>query len=638
MLYSTTLSPCWLRRPHLQRSGWRVVGRGVALLLGCCIFWLSGASAPAQPPAAPATKLSAPALFPEKTLAYLRIDNVKELREALSRSSMGKLAKDEQIRPILAEFYGSLVNSSDAMREFTGLNLDEMLAIPTGELAIALLPSDQTQGRARAKSDEEQNEVRVEVSRPSVAIMMDAGEEISGVQVILDRMRGSIDERMVHSEQQLGSLTLHRFANPERARDQFGYFIDQGVFVGCSNLTGLERLATRWSGAQVDWPSLADNRRFTSIMGRCVGAQGERPHVSFFADPLSLGRNLSPRNASSTMVFAMLPALGLDDIQGVGGSWIVAPPDFDSISHFHVLLGSPRRAILALIRPKTGSTMPEDWVPASVASYMTINWDAASTLQGIEQLYNQFRGPDAMQTEVYIRVSNRLQLDFKKDILDSLEGRFTMIQGFTRPVRINSGSNVYAIRLRNPEYFKKTVLPKLMELLQRRQEVKTENFGRLQVQVFEPGGNAESTTLRRPEICVTLLDDYLIIADSRFMMTEITSNLESPEDRLSQALDFQMISDRIKAQLQDKEFSALSYARPEESLQMFYELAKDTSNRDRLRQISANNGFFKALLAALDNHKLPEFSVIAKYLAPAGGFLVEEETGLHYMSFGLRRE
>ncbi len=55
-----------------------------------------------------------------------------------------------------------------------------------------------------------------------------------------------------------------------------------------------------------------------------------------------------------------------------------------------------------------------------------------------------------MQRDVFDRVSKRLDLDFRKDILENLEGRFTMIQGFTRPVRINSGSNVYAIRLKNP--------------------------------------------------------------------------------------------------------------------------------------------------------------------------------------------
>lgn len=613
--------------------------RSTALCALATLGLLAGSAAYGQtPPAESGGKLTAPQLFPEKTLAYLRIDNVKELKEAMGRSSLGKLSSDDQIRPILAEFYGSLVNSTEMIRERLGLNLDELLSIPTGELAVALLPADAQANKQSDDSGEESAQNRRAVNRPSVAIMMDAGDEISGVQVVLDRVQTSVGDRMTHEERKLGPLTLHLFSNPERAREQFGYFIDQGVFIACSDLLGLERLAQRWSGGQVDWPPLAENRRFTTIMSRCVGTQGERPQISFFADPLALFRQLTPSSGGANLVFAMLPALGLNDIQAVGGSSIIAPPDFDSIAHFHILLGTPRRAVLALVRPKSGSTMPEDWVPASVSSYSTINWDLASTMQGVEQLYDQFQSPGAMKQQVFDRISQRLQLDFQKDILDSLEGRLTMVQGLVRPIRLNSASNVYAIRVKNPDYFSRTVLPKLIDLVRERQEVSTENFGRFQVQVFMPERMRESPTLRQPEICVTMIEDYLVISDSRFMMTEITSSLNSPEDRLSQALEFQMISDRIKSQLQDKQSAALFYSRPEESLQMFYELARDPANRDRLRQVSANNGFFKALLAALDNHKLPDFSVIAQYLAPSGGFMVEEENGLHYTSFTLRRE
>ncbi len=142
------------------------------------------------------------------------MDNVKELKDAVGRSSMGKLSGDEKIKPILMEFYGSLINSTEAIREYTGLNLEEMLSIPTGELAVALLPSDQTQARARARRNEEgDQEVRVEVNQPSVAVMMDAGEEIAGVQVLLDRMQAQLDPNMEHNESKLGSLTLHQYMN-----------------------------------------------------------------------------------------------------------------------------------------------------------------------------------------------------------------------------------------------------------------------------------------------------------------------------------------------------------------------------------------------------------------------------------------
>ncbi len=213
-------------------------------------------------------------------------------------------------------------------------------------------------------------------------MLLDAGSEISSVQILLQRVEAASADRMEHLEKSIDRLTLHVYSNPQRQREQFAYFIDDGVMVGCSDANYIEELAKRWLGqASTSRKTLADNRKFTSIMSRCVGTEGERPQVSFFADPLDIARQLIPRNAGSTMVMAMLPALGIDGIEAVGGSWIVSPPDFDSITHMHLPLKSPRRAVLSLLRPKSGSTAPEEWIPDSVACYATINWDLASTLR-----------------------------------------------------------------------------------------------------------------------------------------------------------------------------------------------------------------------------------------------------------------
>ncbi len=585
-------------------------------------------------------RLTAPKLFPEKTLVYLRVDDVRQLKEDLDRSSLGKLGNDEQLKPIFAEFYGSLVNNTAALQDAIGLNLDELLSIPSGEMAVALLPNDRGNPSAsRGRSDEDGESSRAPASGPAVAIVLDAGQEIASVQVILGRMHEAA-KNMVHEEKSVDRLTLHRYQNPDRRRQQFAYFIDDGVIVGCSDADYLEQLAERWLGQAADSSSLADNRKFTAIMSRSVGTAGERPQVSFFADPLEIVRQLVPRNAGTSMALAMIPALGIDGIEAVGGSTIIAPPDFDSISHLHLSLSSPRRGVLSLLRPKSGSTTPENWIPDSVAGYSTINWDLASTLQGIERLYNQFYGEDGLDKNVFERINQRLDLDLRRDILDNLEGRITIVQGFVRPVRINSGSNVYAVRLRNPEYVKNTVLPKLLAEVEKRFEVTTEGFGKLTAQVFKVGPAQQSpeSAIRQPEICVAFIDDYVVVSDSKYMMRQVADCAAGVSPALRESLEYQLISDRIAAQLQEKECSAITFARPEESLQLFYELARDPKNRERLKGLSENNGFFGALLSALEKHDLPPFSVISKYLAPSGGFLVEEETGLHYMTFSLRRE
>ncbi len=611
----------------------------------CFVLFCASAPQVRAQETATAPRLTAPKLFPAKTLAYLRIDNANQLKADLERSSMGKLGNDEQLKPILSEFYGSLVRGLDQMESAIGLNLDELLSIPSGELAIAVLPNDV--GRAKVESRRRQDEdgserrnVNVRLRSPAVALLLDAGDEISSVRVLLNRMDQEVSQRMVHEEKEVGSLTLHRYSDPDRQSRQFGYFIDDGVIIACSDADYVEKLANKWLGNMTEAETLANNRKFTAIMSRCVGAEGERPQMSFYADPLALIRQFAPKNAATSATLAMLPVMGVDGIEAVGGSWIIGPPDFDSISHMHMLLGTPRRGILSLVKPKSGSTEPESWVPDNVASYSTINWDLNSTLLGIERLFNQFRGEDALQKQVFDQASERFDIDIRKDVLENLEGRITLIAGFVRPVTINSGSNVYAAKAVDIDKFKTKVLPQVIKLIEERTEVKLESFGKLRVHVIRAGGRnvPDNAPIRVPEICITTLDDYVLIADSRYMLRQVAECYGGNIGSLGQSLEYQLIADRISAQLQDKECSAIQFARPEESLQLFYELARDPANKDRLKGIAEGNPFFTALYNALDKHELPPFSVISKYLAPGGGFLVDEETGLHYMSFGLRRE
>jgi hypothetical protein len=99
-----------------------------------------------------------------------------------------------------------------------------------------------------------------------------------------------------------------------------------------------------------------------------------------------------------------------------------------------------------------------------------------------------------------------------------------------------------------------------------------------------------------------------------------------------------LISAKVKEQLKDKETSILLFSKPQESLRVFYEMAKDPANKERLRGAAANNPVLQALSAALEKHELPPFDVIEKYLSPTGAFVTEDETGLHYTAFSMKKE
>ena len=621
----------------------RVLFRSICFMLAVYGCGLGGRAVAFQVAAQPeGGQITAPKLFPDTTLAYFRIADVKQLKQDLDRSTLGKLSSDEQLKPILSEFYGTLVKSTQQIADAVGLDLDQLLSIPSGELAVAVFPGGKPAEVEQVEESEGRQRVRVTVKAPVIAMILDAGDDITNVQVLLQRMDQAIQENSEHLQKNVDRLVLHSYKNNDRSEQQFAYFIDGGTMVACSNVAYIEDLAEVWLGRAGQRKTLADNSKFVSLMSRCVGTDGERPQISFYADPLAMIREFTPKTAGTAFFLALLPPLGIDGIEAVGGSAIISPPDFDSISHLHLSLASPRRAVLALLRPKAGTTVPEPWVPSNAASYLTVNWDIQATVSAVERLVNQFRGDGAFD-RLFEAGNRQLEIDIRKDILDNLEGRLTMVQGFVRPITINSGSNVYAIRIKNSKAFENNVLPKVLDKIGGgRVQFESESFGKIKARVLtvpQRGNNQNRPIdIRTPEICVAMIDDFLVISDSRYMMRQLADTLNDPSNQLSESLEFQLINDRIKSQVQDKQPAGISFARPEESLQLFYELARDSKNREAIKRFAQNNPVLMALNETLEKHELPPFSVISKYLTPSGGYFVEEEQGLRYTTFSLKRE
>jgi hypothetical protein len=134
------------------------------------------------------------------------------------------------------------------------------------------------------------------------------------------------------------------------------------------------------------------------------------------------------------------------------------------------------------------------------------------------------------------------------------------------------------------------------------------------------------------------MEDYFFFSDDTYMIDEIISAKEGRRDLLADAEDYKLISEKVKEQLKEKESSILMFQRPQESLRVFYEMARDPANKQRLQDASTNNPVFEALSQILDKYELPPFSVVEKYLTPSGAFVTEDESGIHYTAFSLKRE
>lgn len=106
-------------------------------------------------------------------------------------------------------------------------------------------------------------------------------------------------------------------------------------------------------------------------------------------------------------------------------------------------------------------------------------------------------------------------------------------------------------------------------------------------------------------------------------------------------MDFKLIASKISGKLGDAEASFVIFNRPEEGIRLLYGMANSPELRSRMRSAAESNPalrVFGVLDDALNDNPLPPFAVLAKYLAPVGAMMTNDETGIHYMEFSLRRE
>jgi hypothetical protein len=600
----------------MQRLGWLV-----ALLVFGLVLLGTGRPAVAERP-------TAPNLLPDKTLAYFRVTDAQLLVERFRETAMGRIVQDEQVRPLVSQLYASAQNAFQQIEERVGLPLDQLLRIPQGEICVAFVAPPERAPGAIVLLD-------VKTQLPQFEKLLERGEDFlqeNGGTKASEKIAGeSVD---VYSGQGGNSAWMH---------------IRDGSVLVTTSKELMEYTLKAWSGEGKD-KTLADNDRFNSIMSRCAGSVDDPPQISFFVDPIELVRTLARGNFAATGL-ALIPVLGLDGIQGVGGSMTFATGEFDDVQHLHILLDSPRAGVLQVLAMKSGDTTPEGWVPPDVITYSTLNWDFQHTYDKSAKLYNSLVGENELQKE-FEKASQAIGIDLEKDVLPALEGRVTLVQWVEKPVRINSITTLVGVKLKDPAAFQ-SPLQKLLDKHSERVEKKFYGGTTYWAVKLPDGGgrrgpfgnpapdgeeNSEGPALRQPDPSMAIVGDYLLMSDSSKALQAAIDAQHDPARRLADELDFKLIASKIKRQVGGDAPGMIQFSRPEEGLRFWYDMAAAENTKQMLSRGAEENPFLKDVDQALKDNPLPPFSVLAKYLAPGGAMMVSDETGIHMLSFTLRRQ
>ncbi len=562
-------------------------------------------------------------LLPDNTVLYLHLADTRETVAKFQETAIGRITQDPGLKPLVSKLYGSAIEAFKVAEEQIGASLDDLLSIPQGEMCLALIAPEQ--------------------DRPVLAFLVDVGERLPIVERLLERIGQEVEaEGSNKREETVGDTRLTVYDREDDESRQLVIAVRDEVVLVTTSLEVAKGILAAWSGKAGDRRALADNPDFAAVMRRCAGTEDQPPQVEFFVDPITAFSRLSQGDTGAQTILALFPALGLNGIQGAGGSITFATEEFDALTHLHLLLDSPRKGVVELLALKSGDTAPETWVPADAASYITLNWDLAQTYTKFSSLYDSIRGEGALASSFERGVTDRFQVDFRKDVMEAAAGRVTLVNAMVRPARVNSRANLLGVKLKDAKAFEKTLETLIAKAGPQMSRETFAGVTYFRAPVTTPPARADGTPrrplLRQPDPAVAIVDDYLLLSDSTDLLKQAIVAKGDTSQSLADQLEFRLVASKIRRQAGGERPGLIAFDRPEEALRLWYDIATADTTRQRLSQGAENNQFFRTVNDALRDHPLPPFAVLARYLAPSGSLLTDDESGLHYVSFTLRRK
>jgi len=615
-------------------------------------------------------------LLPSDTLAYLRIRNTNDLKVGFGRSSLGQMLDDPAMRPFVSDTYQTLSTVLEEFATEIGLSLDELLAIPQGQVAFGLIPNappeeptEQTNRRGSGNEDQaDDDESDAAIARRlrskrrqqngfAGVFIIETGEK-NGSEATMRELLVQIGElatknQFVRSDEKIGDHSVSSWKRPRGNGPEVEWFDRDGVFVVGIGRRAAADVLERWN--EIDAPknrkeaaeasdttsdsivasggNLSSNPDFGAVMTRSVSAEAETPQITFFVNPFAIAQKIIRRSSSSFFILPIVDELGIEKIRGIGGSIFRGGDIIENIAHLHVVIDPPRDGFFGVIRPEPVEPGPPNWVPADVTNYLTLSGDIATAFDNLSEIVNRFAGEGGFERFTEDRIKGRLGVSLRDELIANLTGRYVGIRRYQAPAAWNSTARLDGLQVRDVEKAREllnTIKGKLPAA-----DMRPENIGGVQV-YFTRGGRELPDTLRQAERSVMLLDDFLVVADSREIVEQAIKARGETTERLIDDTDYALMVSELGAKLAGEEPFFLSFNRDAESYRVFYELAASPSLSGTLSRQGENSPVAKKFSDLLSRQKLPSFDDLRKYFNVSGSFGYDEAGGLHFGLMSLR--
>lgn len=542
-------------------------------------------------------------LLPPHVSFYVAVPNVDELKVRFGKTAFGALTKDSAFDAFKKQITGLLDMASGEVEKNLGVGLKDLLQVPSGELAFALLtpPGKKISG----------------------VLYLGFGDNEKTVNTLLDKAEKALKDNGAESDDEdisgtkVTTWTFKKQANPQ-ALNQLVYFVKDKAVVVTSDLDTAKAILARWDGKHSD--TFADNENYNLILEKC-STDDEDGLFVWYLNPMAIVQaavtQAAAANPQAALAMGFLEPLGITALKAIGGSADMATENFDGVSKMFMIIDQPTKGLMNIFQFPAIEQKPPKWVSTNASAWLSLNWDVAGAYTAVESMVDMFRGPGqfANLIDQLAEQEGGPKIHLKKDLIDLMSGR---IQVVVEPGKKSGDAPaqdrvVVALGLKDAKKFQATLtkITKVPGFPGQTREFKGSTIIEFEVPDFS--GNLE------PKMAgLAIGNDQLMFSND---VTAVESMLRGSTegDALADSADFKAIAAHMPAKM-----SIASFSRSDSQIEALWELVK-----------GGQAGLF---LPQIDFSTLPDVDVVKKYLTPQGSYSVPDKKGVLFVSFSTKKK
>ncbi|MBL8818764.1 MAG: hypothetical protein JNL58_22235 [Planctomyces sp.] len=575
-------------------------------------------------------------ILPTTTYLYLSMPSVTRFKEAMSASSTGEMWRDpafDAFKADVLQTYGMEVpggpseasmgtwigvmmkalNRSNpdpkwddplaAIQETLGMSVDELLAIPTGEITMAVssTPSNSFGG----------------------VVVIDFGQHESEVSSLLEKLLAVIKNQpnteVVNSDYSGTEITTVTDSSTAAQRNpgisSFSWFLKEERLVVSNSKDLVELLIDNWDGTSEE--SLAANPVYSYVISKCESEPGKGISTAY-ADPIGMVTAVNQSNllgedgAGLAIGLGAMQSVGLNQFKAFGSVSEMGTGDLEAVSRSYLYVEQPPVSAMRMFMLDTVNTTPPSWVKDNVSLYGSMKWKIADAYDAIEGLVDTFRGPGEFAMMIDQIAQQPPMIHIKNDIVDQIDGSITIV---TSPPDDESSQNeqlLLAIGVKDNQTFT-DLLTRVMGDTGFPGETR-EFQGATLYEIGDPSGQT---------ISFTVANNQLLLSVGSSLMEQVLRN-DNDIRPLADTDEYRAAAERFR-----EGALALTFTRPAGQYSRLYNMLRSGTAADSFQGMDD-------VFEGIDFTLLPPFEVVEKYLSTAGGSWVGDENGVLMESFSLK--